>query len=201
MKHLPRRVSGFLTALMLSAFTSAASGTMPAESWVSEFNSAEAVKEAVEEAPADKIEGLWRATADGTRVAVVRGNPPGMSRGLSDVTLLLVLVKSPRPAVVPGTVMGWCTPAAKSGYYDCTMFTACNGPVLSKPARFTLHLTDGSHLSATVVRDGVEFVAWKLLPYMFRSMLRERHDRPRDLDGMLREWPVDVDNPLSPRYL
>lgn len=201
MNLFPCRIVGFLTTLTLSLTAFGASGEMPAESWVSEFNCAETVMRAVEESPCDKIEGLWRTTADGARVAVVRGNPPGTPRGLSDVMLLLVLVKSPRPAVVPGTVMGWCTPAAKSGYYDCTMFTACNGPVLSKPARFTLHLTDGSHLSAIVVRDGVEFVAWKLLPYMFRSMLRERHDRPRDLDGMLRVWPIDVDNPLSPRYL
>ena len=51
------------------------------------------------------------------------------------------------------------------------------------------------------MRDGVEFVAWRLLPYMFRSVLRERRERPRDLDGLLRVWPPDAENPLKPRYL
>ena len=53
----------------------------------------------------------------------------------------------------------------------------------------------------TEVHEGLEFVPWRILPYMFRSLLRERHDRVRELDGLLRIWPAGLGEPLKPRYL
>lgn len=158
------------------------------------------VRRIVSENPSDALEGVWRTTSDGARIAVIPGNPPDMPRTFAD-TYLLVVIRSPRIGVPAGTVMGWCRPAAKKGYYDSCIFTRCDGKALSAPRQFTLRLTDGSHLSMTAVHDGVEIVAWKLLPYMFRRMLRERHDRQNDLDGMLRVWPVDYSDPIAPRYL
>lgn len=172
----------------------------PSRSWVVDGISEASVRQCVSSHPGDEIEGIWSATSDGARIAVVPGVVPGSARSFAD-SYLLVVLKSPRAAILPGTVMGWCSPAAKGGFYDARLFTKCDGRGLSSPKRFTVRINDGSRLSLIEVRDGVEFVAWRLLPYMFRSVLRERHDRPRDLDGLLRVWPPDADNPLKPRYL
>ena len=151
--------------------------------------------------PGPDVAGIWSATVDGASLAIIPGEPPGAPRSFTRSCLIVVL-RSPRPGVRPGTVMGWCSPAAKAGYYDCTMFTRCNGSQLSDPKRFTLRLNDSSRLSLIKIHDGLEIVVWKIIPYMFRSFLRERHDRPRDLDGFIRQWPVSgCGVPAAPRYL
>ncbi len=172
----------------------------PSCSWMVDGISDASVRQSVSLHPGDEIEGIWSATSDGARIAVLPGAVPGGARSFAD-SYLLVVLKSPRAAILPGTVMGWCSPAAKSGFYDARLFTKCDGRRLSSPKRFTIRINDGSRLSLIEVRDGVEFVAWRLLPYMFRSVLRERRERPRDLDGLLRVWPPDAENPLKPRYL
>lgn len=198
------RMAHVVSMVLLAACSLAAKGpndSGPSCSWVMEEAADEAmVRRMVAEHPSDVLEGIWSATTDGSRVAVVPGSFPGGARSFAD-SYLLVLLKSPRAGIVPGTVMGWCSPAAKEGWYDARLFTRCDGRNLSAPKRFTLRINDGSRLSLIEVRDGVEFVAWRLLPYMFRKVLRERHDRPRDLDGLLRVWPADAGAPLKPRYL
>ena len=193
-----------LISVMCGLAMALASGKAPAgapsRSWAVETADMASVKLIVTEHPSDPLMGIWRTTADGASIAVIPGSLPDMPRNFSD-TYLLVIMRSPRIGIPAGTVMGWCVPAAKKGYYDSYIFTRCDGKALSSPRRFTMHLADGSHLSMTVVHDGIEVQAWRLLPYMFRRIVRERHDRPRDLDGMLRVWPVDYSDPVAPRYL
>lgn len=173
----------------------------PGGSWVIEGLTADSVKRVLGISPGPDVAGIWSATADGASLAIIPGEPPGAPRSFTRSCLIVVL-RSPRPGVRPGTVMGWCSPAAKAGYYDCTMFTRCNGSQLSDPKRFTLRLNDSSRLSLIKIHDGLEIVVWKIIPYMFRSFLRERHDRPRDLDGFIRQWPVSgCGVPAAPRYL
>lgn len=191
--------SMLMCVLAVVAFPKVPNGS-PEQSWVLDETSEAKVKKMITESPTDEVEGIWSTTADGASVAIVPGEPPGMSRSNADCYLLVIL-RSPRVGIPAGTVMGWCMPSARSGYYDSYLFTRCDGRKLSNLKQFTLHLTDGAHLSMTMVRDGVELVAWKMIPYMFRSMLRERHNRASELDGMLRRWPSDLDNPLKPRYL
>lgn len=178
-----------------------ASSVLPAGSWVEEGIDDAAVRRMLTAHPSDPVEGIWTATADGASIAVIPGTPPGAPRHVGTLSFLLVILRSPRAGIVPGTVMGWCAPAAKKGYYDSRIFTRCDGRGLSSPKRFTLHLTDNSRLAMTRVHEGVELVPWRILPYMFRSMLRERHDRAPELDGMLRVWPLGDGEPLKPRYL
>lgn len=98
--------------------------------------------------------------------------------------------------------MGSILPTAKSGTFDATLYTSINRSALSDPKRFTMVLSGGNHLSITRVHDGVEIVPWKLLPYMFRPLLRERRDRQKGLDGFLRLWPVTPQAPpIAPRKL
>lgn len=172
----------------------------PSKSWVMDATTEERVKAMLAETPAPHIGGIWSATADGAKVAIISGTPPGLN-GNRDMSYLIVALRTPRPAIAPGTVMGWCVASAKAGFYDCTLFTRCHGSELTEPKRFTLRLNDDARLSLIKVRDGLEIVAWKIIPYMFRSFIRERHDRPRDLDGLIRLWPDNTGTPPSPRYL
>lgn len=195
------RVLAFAIAAVFAIAAAAGSTVLPAKSWVEAGIDEPAVREMLTTSPSDPVEGIWSATADGARVAVIPGSPPGAPRSFSS-TYLLVILKSPRKGVATGTVMGWCAPSARNGYYDSHIFTRCDGRTLSSPKRFTLHLTDDNRLSMTEVHNGVELVAWRMLPYMFCSFLRERRDRTRELDGLLRLWPVaDGVPPLHPRYL
>jgi len=172
----------------------------PRSSWIVECADGEAVKRAIGESPGDPLEGIWSTTADGAVVAVVPGVPPGMPRSFAE-SFLLVILRSPRIAVPAGTVMGWCSPSARRGFYDCHLFTRCRGTELSRPKRFTMRMSDNSHLSLIEVKEGLEVSVWRMLPYMFRRVVRERNTRQNDLDGMLRIWPEDRDNPVRPRYL
>ena len=195
------RILSMACALALS-FSAVAAGhnPIPASSWVERGIDDAAVREMLTAHPSDAVEGIWSATADGARIAIIPGMPPGFPKH-SGNGYLLVILDSPRAGIVPGTVMGWCSPSARKGYYDSRIFTRCDGVDLSSPRRFTLHLTDDARLSMTEVHEGLEFVPWRILPYMFRSLLRERHDRARELDGLLRIWPAGLGEPLKPRDL
>jgi hypothetical protein len=191
----------FILTLSPSLLTSAAERAVtPQQSWVVSGISRATVKAGLTHNPLPGIGGIWNATDDGAEIAIINGAAAGLS-GLSDMGALIVVLQSPRPGIVAGTVMGWCTPAAKAGYYNCTMFTDCDGTTLSNAKEFTMHLSDASHLSLTEIHNGVEVVAWRAIPFMFRSFLRERRDRQRDLDGLIRQWPPDAGPPASPRYL
>ena len=144
--------------------------------------------------------GLWRTTADGALVAVVEGEMPGGKRTMR-TTYLLVILKSIRVGIPPGTVMGWMHPTAKDGYYDARLFTSCDGRRLSKPKRFTLRLTDDNHISFVRIHKGLQFTPWRLLPYLFRRAVRERDNLDDDLEGMIRVWPENMSEPVRVRYL
>lgn len=180
--------------------TTTTSSSTSSTSWVVPNVSVESVKAQLSNLHSDAIEGIWSTTADGSSVAIVPGTPQGEARTFA-AGYLLVVLRSARVSVPTGTVMGWCTPTARRGSYDCYAFTQCDGTTLSHPQRFTLRLTDTAHLAMIQVHDGMEISAWRLLPYMFRRALRERHTREDDLDGLLRQWPVDTENPAMPRYL
>lgn len=187
-------------AVMVSAPSVAGEQRLPEGSWVETGIDDSAVRRLITTHPSDPVEGIWSATSDGARIAVVAGTPPGAHKSLGD-SYLLVILQSPRAGIVTGTVMGWCSPTARKGYYDSYIFTRCDGCSLSSPKRFTLHLTDDARLSMTEVHEGLQIVPWRILPYMFRSLFRERHDRARELDGLLRLWPAGEGVPLKPRYL
>jgi len=170
-------------------------------SWVIPGFSEQTVKEMPRTGnPTDGVTGLWQTTADGALVAIVEGEIPGGKRIMGQ-TYLLVIVKSPRVGIPAGTVMGWMWPTAKADSYDSRLFTRCDGRSLSKPRRFTLRMSDHNHLSFARVHKGLQFTPWKLLPYLFRRVLRERNDGENDLEGMIRIWPDNPSEPVRVRYL
>lgn len=192
-----------VTLMLLGSSPAAcAAGLLPERSWQAPVTDEASARRQITSSPADRLEGIWSTTADGARIAVTGGEIPGQERTLAK-NLLLVVLESPRPAIAPGTVMGWCRPTAKEGCYEGYVFTRCDGPELSSPRRIRLQLTDGSRLLISELRKSlaVEFLPWKLLPYMFRAAVKVRHEQPEKLDGFLRLWPCGNEAPQRPRYL
>ncbi|MBD5224699.1 MAG: hypothetical protein HDS68_01860 [Bacteroidales bacterium] len=172
---------------------------LPEKSWVIPDVSERSMREHLKETRLNASEGIWSSTDDGARVAIVAGTPPGSKRRLSE-SYLIVILDSPRPGIRPGTVAGVCAPAARPDTYDCMMYTANDGRILSKPQRFTLQMADRSHLTMTEVHSGVRVVFGYSLPRINFLRLTTRNDRPADLDGFLRIWPAEGP-PSLPRRL
>lgn len=169
------------------------------ESWVIEGFSEENAERIISESPLGGAEGIWQASADGAKIAIISGNPPGAKGSIAGY--LLVVIDSPRPALQPGTVMGWMRQSAKPRHFEGTLFTKSKGPRLTTPKTVTLRLEDSSHLTFTPEKGGLRFLPWRLLPYMFRSAVREqRSNKPDDLNGFVRLSPP-ADPPVRPRYL
>ncbi len=172
---------------------------LPEKSWVLAGVSERSMREQLKETRLNPAEGIWSSTDDGARVAIIGGVPPGSKRSLSE-SYLIVIVESPRPGILPGTVAGVCTPTAKPDTYDCLMYTANEGRSLTKPRRYTLHMADRSHLTMTEVHSGIRVVFGYSLPRINFLRLTSRNDRATDLDGFLRVWPTEGP-PALPRRL
>lgn len=181
---------------------------IPQKSWViAGFNDSTA-RAAIGESPAGPAEGIWQATADGARVALVAGDVAGLWRAdmgeapYSGVRrLLMVILDSTRPGLRPGTVMGWATPSATPGKWEAQIFTRTDGRELDTPRKFTLTLADANHISFAAASSGFKLRLWKLIPYFFRSALTETPEKEGH-EGLLRLWPPPADAPpLTPVYL
>lgn len=186
----------------------ASEGDMPQRSWIiAGFNDSTA-RAAIGESPAGAAEGIWQATADGARVALVAGDAPGLWRcDIADAPysgvrrLLMVILDSPRPGIRSGTVMGWASPSATPGKWEAQIFTRTDGRELDTPRKFTLTLADASHISFAPASSGLRVRLWKLIPYFFRSALTETPPQEGH-EGLLRLWPPPADAPpLNPVYL
>ena len=72
------RILSMACALALS-FSAVAAGhnPIPASSWVERGIDDAAVREMLTAHPSDAVEGIWSATADGARIAIIPGMPPG----------------------------------------------------------------------------------------------------------------------------
>lgn len=99
--------------------------------------------------------------------------------------------------------MGYATQSAKAGSYDAAIYTSVddNG-LLSRTKRFTLELHDGeSRLAFIRHRNGLRVDLRRLIPYLFRVSISTGNDRPRDMDGAIRLYPLSDAAPANPRYL
>ena len=164
--------------LLLLCTLDAYGADWPDKSWViPEFTEAK-VKDTLQESPSTGAAGIWQTTDNGAVVAVVEGSIPGAQRSFGR-TYLLVLLKSPRVGLRPGTVMGWMQPTAKADSYEARLFTQCNGRTLSAPKRFTITMSDANHMSFIRVHTGLRFMPWRLL----------------------RVWPDNPSAPIGIRYL
>ena len=188
-----------LLSLLIATAAAAAPPQGPSRSWVETRVNPDSVSSLLAELPRENAEGIWQASADGATVAIIPGHPAG-TRGAA-ASHLIVIIDSPRPAIPPGTVMGWMRATAKPGCYHGAMFTRCEGPSLTTPKDFTFNMADNTHLTFTPVKGGLKIHPWRLLPYAFRFVLREeRANLPDDLEGFIRVSPC-ASPPATPRYL
>lgn len=194
-----RRIIAVSLALTL-AVASCKAIELPDSSWVMPHCTEHSMRVKIKETATDPIEGIWTSSDDGARIAVIGGTAPGNGRSLAD-NYLMVMLDSPRPGILPGTVCGTCTPCGKPDTYDCRMFTSCDGRRLYKPQRFTLHMADRSHMTLTEVHSGLKVVFGYSLPHLNFLRIKNASDRPVDLDGFIREWPLTGEPPARPRRL
>ncbi len=149
--------------------------------------------------PLHRVEGVWMFPADGGMVAIERD--PDIKAPA--VEYLMRIVSSSNRMLLPGTVIGRLRPTAKPETFAARLYTKVH-PVdetLGSPAMFTLHLThDDSRLELRHHRKGVRLNWWRLLPYMYRGLIRPFDETPRDLDGCVRVYPEPA-IPANPRYL
>lgn len=154
------------------------------------------------------IEGIWQATANGVKIAIVPAKQWERATGHSlpehDATIAdewaLIILESPRPMVAPGTLMGWCSGAAKTGTYNAILYTAWKDRAMRSPRRFVLTMKDDGHLTLRRIHKGIVVNAWRFLPYMIRGAFKNVDDTPTDIDGFVRLWPRPR-NSTSPVFL
>ncbi|MFG6380632.1 MAG: hypothetical protein K1V87_00795 [Muribaculum sp.] len=151
--------------------------------------------------PLHIIEGIWQFPSDGATVVIERSRHDGPMTDEA-VTYSMTLLKSPMRSLLPGTEMGTLKPTAKRGVYSAVLYTDTDGGQrLLKPKNFTLTLNDDGHLSFHKHGSSIKVSIWRLLPYVSRLGIRVHNDKPRDLDGCVRVFPMSKDGPVEPRYL
>lgn len=139
------------------------------------------------------IEGVWRTSGSEGMFAVVA------DRG--GIFYRIIVVDSVDQRVLPGTVMGACTPAGREAHFDAQIFTSVSDKGLGARKRFTISLSESDHLVMEPVTDKLRINLWRLLPYMFRHSVTRVNDRPKNLDGAIRVFPLTNGSSISPRYL
>lgn len=151
--------------------------------------------------PLHDIEGIWQFTENGSLIVIERFKPTE-SPDDGVVRYRMVVLQSPRLSVRRGTVMGYLWPTAKRNCFDARIYTDFDGgSVLTKAKRFTLSLDDESRLAFTRHKSGVRINLWRFVPYMFRYSVSSRDDRPRNIDGCVKIFPVSSRSQIQPRYL
>lgn len=144
-------------------------------------------------------EGIWEFPAEGTEIAIERSQAQGAAPSAAQYRI--IVVRSADRSIRPGTVMGIMTPAT-GNTFDAALYTSHDGSRLTRPARFTLTLSEnGSELSLRAVKKRWSIELHRLLPYLFRRMIRTN----RGSDGSATPVCVKIfpqpDIPMTPRYL
>ena len=150
--------------------------------------------------PLSAVEGVWQMVGDGAIFAVERDES-----AREPYAYRMVMIQSPARHVRPGTVLGHVVATVKQGTYEARLYTDLAARTgLNFPKKFLLKVsgTDDACLTITPLQGKVRFNLWRLLPYMYRNLVRyNAAARPSDLDGAVRIYPPSAANPLIPRYL
>lgn len=201
------RLGLIATALIMGTMTAGARNPRPAPDvpatslTLSGYEDTDSVRARMAASPLHIVEGLWRFPADGGLMAVERCDLGGERERASQYRL--VVVDAANRILSPGTVMGYLWATAKRGVYEARLYTSVNreGTQLCNPKYFTLTLDDQeSRLSFRKHKTGVRLNLWRLLPFMFRFSVVRQDNRPDDLDGCVREYPMPA-LPAEPIYL
>lgn len=164
------------------------------------YESADSVARRLGSLPLCPIEGLWQMTDGGALFAVERADH---STKIAPVRLRMIMVRSPRRSIRPGTVIGHLQPTPKPGVYEARLYSdMARRAGLSVPRGFTLTLNaDASTMTIEPFRFFLKVNVFRLLPYMYRRIIEPQKSRPDGLTGAVKVAPATDGHPLSPVYL
>ena len=193
-----------ISALLLTLMTAAAIDWSASLPRVSEllpgYDSVDSVKRRLNGLPLASAEGVWQLTPDGAMFAIERVGGQGTT---APTRFQMVMIESPLPHILPGTVLGRLSAGATPGSYEAWVYTSLSGEKgLELPAHFVARVSDDGRLTLKPIKTTVRFTPWRALPWMFRRVVEVKPaERPDGLDGAVRVHPVNVKNPLAPVYL
>lgn len=200
------RITLIITAILLAqtAFGNDYLKTLPSMSTVvAGYADPDSVTARMSQAPLTPVEGLWQMLDGGATFAFERYADPTLPAAAQPACFRLVMVKAPGRLMRPGTVIGYAVATADRGVYEARIYTdfAVENR-LGIPRTFTLHLADdGAALTFKPRKSRLTINLFRLLPYMYRNVVRLRENRPDNLDGALRVYPPVASPRFGPRYL
>lgn len=155
------------------------------------------------ESPLVPVEGMWQMLDGGATFALERHADPSLPMAAQPECFRLVMVRAPGRLLRPGTLIGYAVATADCGVYEARIYTDFAVENRLGVARtFTLHLAaDGSVLTFKPRKSRVTVNLFRLLPYMYRNVVRLRDNRPDNLDGAVRIYPYVASPRFGPRYL
>lgn len=146
-----------------------------------------------------RIEGIWQFTASAVTVVIERFRSDEVPDDA--VCYRMVLLRASDRTVVPGSVMGYLAPTAKSDVYDARLYTDFDGFGFLSAKRFTITMNEDTRLSFKPEKKGVKFNFYRLLPRSLRIGISTQDTRDASLDGCVRVFPVAADGMIEPIYL
>lgn len=140
------------------------------------YDMGDSLKKAYASPDGDPVEGVWQLAPEGAVIGI-RATAPNQYE--------MVLVDSPAPSLMPGTVVGTFARSSAPSTYD--------GRLMVKKGRFhnfTIVLDDEAGVIRFYeYRKQYALNLWRLVPRLFRYSVRKEDSRPGGTDGALRLYP------------
>lgn len=199
------RARVFLLSLTLALAADAADyfRRLPAISTVYEgYREPDSVAARLRALPRCPAEGLWQmANGDGALFAIERENGEPT---LAPTRLRMVMVRSPRRSILPGTLLGHLVATPQPGVYEARLYSGLaqrSGLNMARPFTLVIDPMHPDLLTFKPFRSPVKVNLFKLLPHMYRRGFTIQDSRPEGLDGAMRVSSGADSVPLSPVYL
>ncbi|MCH5319987.1 MAG: hypothetical protein J1E38_09825 [Paramuribaculum sp.] len=160
------------------------------------YGDEEIVESRLTERGPHRIEGIWQFLADGSKIAIERNDE---SEGLE---YRIVVIRSSNRLLRPGTLIGNLLPTGKNNIFQATVYSSdADGGKLRLPKTYTLTLGDeDSRLIFSKVKSRYKINLWRLVPYMWRGVIRSSDGDSQTTEGCVKIFP-DPSKPVEPRYL
>lgn len=173
--------------------------TLPAESNVlAGYADVDSVEARLAQLPLSPIEGVWQMAAEGATFVIERVEA---STHLAPAELRIIIVRSPKRSIRPGTVVGHAVTTARPGVYQARLYSSfAPRSGLISPRSFTLEVNDDM-LVFKPIKAPVKVNLFRLLPYMYRRVFTLQDSHPEGIDGAMRLFPRTAAHPLTPIYL
>lgn len=190
-----------LPAFLMPARASDLSERIPVSSTVLPgYNDIDSIMDRIDDRGPVDIEGIWNMTASQTLVVIEPASHPSLS-GAGYKAMQIVIISSPRKSMRPGTVLGYIVPTARRGYYEARIYTSNVRSILQKHRKYTLNLTDESHLTMTPDKSPWRITLRHSLKFLLRAGIYNRQSDEPSFDGFIKQYPSPDGPPLNPVYL